>query len=107
MTAEWKPKPIAEIPQFLCQMLMGRDDGGLYVSFWEGDDEAGLHLLLTQDQIREIEDYGVTDELIDWMRDNEEFERDLSPDNDGWAYTERFSITDEVVARFYARQGES
>lgn len=99
---EWKP--IAEIPQDLHNSLWGGlDDGVLEVCFWENDDEAGLHLMLLPEQIKEIADYGVSDELIDWMREKGLFTLEWTVTlNDKISNYESFKITDEIVSQFYA-----
>ncbi len=54
-------------------------------------------------KFREIEqEYGVTDDLIAWMRDNDLYSTDwiIGPDNEDEDY-EFFIVTDEIVAKFH------
>jgi len=103
MITEWKPKPIAEIPAYLhCKLWGGLTDDELEVCFWAGDDEANLFLYLDPPQVKELEDYGVSDELIEWMRENDMYETDTGFANDKPYDMEVFKITDRVVSQWYA-----
>lgn len=92
-----KPKPIAEIPRYL---RPGGSLGGdiLEISFWtDGDVSANLHFCFSSDEIREIEDYGISENLIEWMRDTGQVIIDYYKKED----FETFKITDELIKRFY------
>lgn len=100
------PSPITEMPKRLRPAWGGLDGDILEIYFWADDDEAGLHLYLSQDEIREIEGYGVSDDLIDWMRETEQSEIDWTPTLNGTVDDfEIFRITDKVVGRFLAVSG--
>lgn len=96
-------KPIAEIPKHIYDQLWGGlDEDGLEVCFWEDDDEASLDLYLSLDEIQELEeDYGIDDNLIDWMRDQKMHETDFSANEDhNLDNYETFIINDKVVSQY-------
>lgn len=98
-----QPKPIESIPPNLHQKLWGGlGDNELEVRFWAGDDEANLFLYLDPAEVKALEDYGVSDELIEWMRDNDMYETDIGFANDKPYDVEVFKITNQVVATWYA-----
>lgn len=95
-------KPISDIPQWVYNSLWGGLDGGeLEVRFWYNDDEFGLHLTLSNEQIEVIQRYGVTDDLLHWMSDEEMFTVESVVDITGDVdEVEVYAITDEVIARY-------
>jgi len=104
--SEWEPKPIANIPERLHRPLWGGlDQNELEICFWWNDEDADLFLYLSPEEVKEIEDYGVSDELLDWMRDNDMQKAVHTTDINGdIGVYESFIITDEIVSKFYDQQ---
>lgn len=92
-------KRIVDIPKKLIADVWGGIDGNaLEICFWHNDAEAGLGLYLTQHQVTQLERFGVSDDLLDWMRDNGMFTVDWTVDgNDDISEYESFLITDDVI----------
>jgi hypothetical protein len=100
---ELQEKLIANIPEHLLSFPMKLDGETLSVSFWADDEDGHFYLYLSVDEVRELEKYGVTDELIEWMRSNDMVETEaIQPLDEGEFYDcEIFRITDGIIEAFY------
>ena len=104
-------KPIAKIPTDLHESLWCCFyDDNVEICFWTEDrahGKAELNLYLSSDQITVLNEHGISDELIDWMHDNNMFtiERTTNEDHVEDSY-ESFLITNEIVARFQAQEAQ-
>lgn len=95
-------REIRDIPRELWTNLAGGLVGGMLdIVFWK-DNSDDLFMFLSSDQVKALEEYGVSNELIEWMRRNDMYRIDSVQimDTDDFADTETFTITDEVVIDF-------